>query len=280
MTADAPTPVPPDADPPVKIDTTVAHQARIYNYLLGGKDNFEVDREAADRAIEAFPGLAVWARNNRAFLGRAVRYLVAESGIQQFLDIGTGLPTANNTHEVAQRIDPTARVCYVDNDPIVLTHARALLTSHPAGVTDYVHANFQNPDRILGEAARTLDFSQPIAVMLLAILHVIPGSDNPAQDPHQIVSRIMDAMPPGSFLVISHPASDINPEQAAELAKRFNQRLGSVQSAGRPREEVARFFTGLDLVPPGVVPTPQWRPDPNACPPDPEPAYAAVGRKP
>jgi S-adenosyl methyltransferase len=280
MTADAPTPVPPDADPPVKIDTTVAHQARIYNYLLGGKDNFEVDREAADRAIEAFPGLAVWARNNRAFLGRAVRYLVAEAGIQQFLDIGTGLPTANNTHEVAQRIDPTVRVCYVDNDPIVLTHARALLTSHPAGVTDYVHANFQNPDRILGEAARTLDFSQPIAVMLLAILHVIPDSGNPAQDPHQIVSRIMDAMPPGSFLVISHPASDINPEQAAEIAKRFNQRLGSVQSAGRPREEVARFFTGLDLVPPGVVPTPQWRPDPNARPPDPEPAYAAVGRKP
>ncbi|HEY3958422.1 MAG TPA: SAM-dependent methyltransferase [Streptosporangiaceae bacterium] len=280
MTADEPTTVSPDGDPPVKIDTTVAHQARIYNYLLGGKDNFTVDREAADRAIEAFPGLAVWARNNRAFLGRAVRYLMAEAGVQQFLDIGTGLPTANNTHEVAQRIEPTARVCYVDNDPIVLTHARALLTSHPAGVTDYVHANFQNPDRILGEAACMLDFSQPIAVMLLAILHVIQASEDPSKDPYQIVSRIMDAMPAGSFLVISHPASDINPEQAAEIARRFNQRLGSVQSAGRSQEQVARFFTGLDLVPPGIVTTPQWRPEPGSLPPDPDPAYAGVARKP
>jgi hypothetical protein len=280
MTADEPVTVPPDIDPPVKIDTTVAHQARIYNYLLGGKDNFAVDREAADRAIEAFPGLAVWARNNRAFLGRAVQYLVTEAGVRQFLDIGTGLPTANNTHEVAQRIEPTVRVCYVDNDPIVLTHARALLTSHPAGVTDYVHASFQNPDRILAEAARTLDFSQPIAVMLLAILHVIPDSEDPAQDPFQIVRRIMDALPSGSFLVISHPASDINPEQSAEIAKRFNQRLGSVQSSGRSRREVTRFFTGLDLVPPGIVPTPQWRPEPTGRPPDSEPAYAAVGRKP
>jgi S-adenosyl methyltransferase len=280
MTADEPTTVSPDGDPPVKIDTTVAHQARIYNYLLGGKDNFAVDREAADRAIEAFPGLAVWARNNRAFLGRAVRYLVAEAGVHQFLDIGTGLPTANNTHEVAQRIEPTARVCYVDNDPIVLTHARALLTSHPAGVTDYVHASFQNPDRILGEAARMLDFSQPIAVMLLAILHVIAASDDPSKDPYQIVSRVMDAMPAGSFLVISHPASDIYPEQAAEIARRFNQRLGSVQSAGRSQEEVARFFTGLDLVPPGLVTTPQWRPEPGSLPADPDPAYAGVARKP
>jgi hypothetical protein len=280
MTADEPMTASPHDEPPVKIDTTVAHQARIYNYLLGGKDNFAVDREAADRAIEAFPGLAVWARNNRAFLGRAVRYLVAEAGVHQFLDIGTGLPTANNTHEVAQRIDPAARVCYVDNDPIVLTHARALLTSHPAGVTDYVHANFHNPDRILGEARRTLDFSQPIAVMLLAILHVIPDSGDPAQDPYQIVGQIMDAVPPGSFLVISHPASDIYPEQSAEIARRFNQRLGSVRSAARSREEVARFFTGLDLVPPGIVSTPRWRPEPSSLPADPEPAYAAVGRKP
>ena len=270
----------PDDDLPVKIDTTVAHQARIYNYLLGGKDNFAVDREAADRAIEAFPGLAVWARNNRAFLGRAVRYLVAEAGVHQFLDIGTGLPTANNTHEVAQRIAPTARVCYVDNDPIVLTHARALLTSHPAGVTDYVHANFQNPDRILSEAARTLDFSQPIAVMLLAILHVIPESEDPSQDPYHVVRRIMDAVPSGSYLVISHPASDVNPEQAAEIARRFNQRMGVVRSSGRSRDEVTRFLTGLDLVPPGVVITPEWRPDPAARPPDREPAYAAVARKP
>jgi hypothetical protein len=280
VTADDPTTVSPDGDPPVKIDTTVAHQARIYNYLLGGKDNFAVDREAADRATEAFPGLAVWARNNRAFLGRAVRYLVAEAGVRQFLDIGTGLPTANNTHEVAQRIEPATRVCYVDNDPIVLTHARALLTSHPAGLTDYVHANFHNPDRILGEAARTLDFSQPVAVMLLAILHVIPDSTDPSQDPYQVVGRIMEAVPPGSFLVISHPASDIHPEQSAEIARRFNQRLGPVKSAARSHQEVARFFTGLDLVPPGIVNTPQWRPEPSSLPPESEPAYAAVGRKP
>ena len=263
-------------DPLAHIDTTVAHQSRIYNYLLGGKDNFAADRDAADRAMEVFPGLAAWARNNRAFLTRAVRYLVSEEGIRQFLDIGTGLPTAENTHELAQRIAPESRICYIDNDPIVLAHARALLTSDPAGVTDYVNADLRDPDRVLSAAAATLDFSQPIAVMLLAILHVIPDDD----DPWQLVDRIMSAVPPGSYLVISHPARDIHPESVTELTKRFNERLGPVKSRARTREEVARFFTGLDLVPPGIVITPQWRPDPAAPEPDADPAYAAVARKP
>ena len=262
-------------DPLAHIDTSVAHQSRIYNYLLGGKDNFAADRDAADRAMEAFPGLEAWARNNRAFLTRAVRYLVTEEGVRQFLDIGTGLPTAENTHEVAQRIAPDARICYIDNDPIVLAHARALLTSDPAGVTDYVDADLRDPDRVLSAAAATLDFSQPIAVMLLAILHVIPDDD----DPLRLVGTIMDAVPPGSFLVISHPARDIHPDSVTELTKRFNERLGPVKSRARTHEEVARFFTGLDLVPPGIVVTPQWRPDPAGPEADADPAYAAVARK-
>jgi S-adenosyl methyltransferase len=267
---------PPDGTIPPRLDINVAHQSRIYNYLLGGKDNFAVDREAAERALEAFPGLAAWARNNRAFLARAVRYLVSEAGIRQFLDLGTGLPSAENTHEVAQRIVPTARICYVDNDPVVLTHARALLSSDPAGVTGYVDADIRDSERVLGEAAKILDFTQPTAVMLLAILHVIPDED----DPWQVAAQYMAAMPPGSFLVISHPARDIHASQVSELTKRFNERLGGVQSRGRTRDEMARFFTGLDLVPPGIVVTPQWRPDPDSPAKDADPAYAAVARKP
>jgi O-methyltransferase involved in polyketide biosynthesis len=266
----------PDSVLSVKIDTTVAHQARIYDYLLGGKDNFEVDREAADQAIEAFPGLVSLARNNRAFLGRVVRYLVAEAGVTQFLDIGTGLPTKENTHEVAQQIEPTSRVCYVDNDPIVLTHARALLVGHQAGATNYVHADLRDPAHILGAAAETLDFSRPVAVMLLAILHMLPDPENP----YRVVSQLMDAVPPGSFLVITHPASDIQTASMAEMARRFNERLGRARGRVRDREEVARFFSGLDLVPPGVVTTPRWRPDPSAEQAKTDPAYAAVARKP
>jgi hypothetical protein len=261
----------------VQIDTTVAHQSRIYDYLLGGKDNYAADREAADRALEAFPGLRAWARNNRAFLARAVRFLVAEAGIRQFLDIGTGLPTAENTHEVAQRLIPATRICYVDNDPAVLLHARALLTSHPDGRCAYMDADFRDPAAILAGAAETLDLSDPVAVMLLAILHVIPDSD----DPWGIVARIMGALPSGSYLVISHPASDIVAAGVAEeVARRFNERMGSVQSRARSRDEVARFFTGLELVPPGIVQTPQWRPEPGSSLPGAEPAYAAVARKP
>ena len=210
-------------------DTSVARQARIYDYLLGGKDNFAADREAAVQAIAVFPGLAAWARNNRAFLARAVRYLVSEAGVRQFLDIGTGLPTAENTHQVAQRIAPGSRVVYVDNDPVVLVHAQALLTSSPEGATAYIKADLRDPETILTAAAATLDFTRPVALMLLAILHVIPSAD----DPWEIVARIMAALPSGSYLAISHPASDVHSAQIAEMTRRFNQRLGNVVSAGR-----------------------------------------------
>jgi S-adenosyl methyltransferase len=262
-------------EPVRQLDTTVARQARIYDYLLGGKDNFAADREAADQAVAAFPGLLAWARNNRAFLARAVRYLVTEAGIRQFLDIGTGLPTADNTHEVAQRLAPQARVVYVDNDPVVLVHAKALLASAPEGATDYIHADLRDPDAILDAAAATLDFGRPIAVMLLAILHVVTDAD----DPWSIVSRIMAAVPAGSYLVISHPARDIHAEAIAEMTKRFNLRMGGVLSTGRTLGEVTRFFDGLDLIDPGIVPTPRWRPDPGIERPV-DPAYAAIARKP
>jgi hypothetical protein len=256
-------------------DTSVARQARIYNYLLGGKDNFAADREAAKQAIAAFPGLAAWARNNRAFLARAVRYLGSEAGVRQFLDIGTGLPTAENTHEVAQRIAPESRIVYVDNDPVVLVHAQALLTSSPEGATAYIKADLRDPETILEAAAATLDFTRPVALMLLAILHVIPSAD----DPWAIVGRIMAALPSGSYLAISHPASDIHADQIAEMTERLNRRIGNVVSAGRTREEVARFFAGLDLVEPGIVPAPQWRPAAGPYQPE-DPSYAALGRKP
>ena len=267
-----------DGAPPVRIDTSVASQARIYDYLLGGKDNFEVDRQAAAKSVEVFPGFRAWATNNRAFLSRAVRYLVTEAGVRQFLDIGTGLPTADNTHEVAQRIEPSCRICYVDNDPAVLAHARALLTSDPAGATDYIPADLRDVHHILEGAAGTLDFGQPVAVMLLAILHAVQDD----ADPWRLVGRIMAAVPPGSFLVISHPASDLrSPFDLGELTKRINERTGQVQMHARPRAEVLRFFTGLDLVPPGLVTTPQWRPDPEQhLPEDVNTAYAAVARKP
>ncbi|HTW01015.1 MAG TPA: SAM-dependent methyltransferase [Streptosporangiaceae bacterium] len=257
------------------VDTSVARQARIYDYLLGGKDNFAVDREAADQALAAFPGLVTWARQNRAFLARAVNYLVADQGIRQFLDIGTGLPTASNTHEVAQRIAPETRVVYVDNDPVVLVHAQSLLVGTPEGATAYIQADLRDPETILAQARQTLDFSRPVALMLLAILHVIPDDD----DPWDVVGRLMAALPSGSYLVISHPARDIHPEQIAEMTNRFNQRLGSVVSHGRTRDEVARFFAGLDLVEPGIVSTPRWRPGTGLDPAE-DPAYAVVARKP
>ena len=255
--------------------TDVARQAWIYDYLLGGKDNFAADREAATQAITAFPGLVSWARNNRAFMARAVRYLAAEVGVRQFLDIGTGLPTVDSTHEVAQGIAAESRVVYVDNDPIVLAHAQALLSSSPEGATVYVRADLRDPDAILKAAGATLDFTRPIALMLLAILHVVPNAD----DPWGIVAKITAALPSGSYLVVSHPASDIHAAEIAEMTRRFNERLGSVVSAGRTREEVARFFAGLDLVEPGIVSTPRWRPDSGIDPLE-DPAYAGVARKP
>jgi S-adenosyl methyltransferase len=241
---------------PASFDTSVAHMARVYDFWLGGKDNFAADRAAAAQAIEANPGILRDVKANRAFLARSVRYLAAECGIRQFLDVGTGIPTANNTHEVAQSVAPECRIVYVDNDPIVLAHARALLTTEAEGATAYIDADLRDTAKILESAAATLDFSQPVAVTLLAIMHLIPDED----DPHGLVAALMAAVPPGSYLVLSHPASDIRPAAVAEMARRLNARLGgSTRGTMRDRSEVSRFFDGLELVEPGVVQLPQWR---------------------
>jgi S-adenosyl methyltransferase len=244
-----------NTDESVDFDTSVAHIARVYDYWLGGKDNFAADREAGDEALQAYPDLVSSVRANRAFLARGVHYL-AEAGIQQFLDIGTGIPSANNTHEVAQRVAPGSRVVYVDNDPIVLAHARALLVGDPAGATEYLDADLRDTAQILEHAAGVLDFSRPVAVMLVAVLHLI----GPDDDPYGIVGQLMAAVPPGSYLLLSHVASDIEPEKMAEMGKRLN-RLLAQRGWYRSQPEVAGFFAGLELVPPGLVPVQQWRPD-------------------
>jgi hypothetical protein len=258
------------------LDTSVAHPARIWDYLLGGKDNFAADRAAANHVIEATPVVVNVARADRAFLANVVHHLAADLGIRQFLDIGTGLPTANNTHEVAQRAAPESRVVYVDNDPIVLSHARALLTSDPRGATDYIDADARDTSVILTTAAKTLDFSQPVAVMLLGILLFIPDGD----DPWAITARLMDAVPPGSYLAISHGASDIQAQAVATASSRYNEH-SAVSMRLRARPEFTRFFDGLDLAPPGVVPINHWQPGPPRQEPDQAalPAYAALGRK-
>ncbi|MBO0818054.1 MAG: SAM-dependent methyltransferase [Actinobacteria bacterium] len=261
-----------EADPPAELDTGTAHPARVYNYWLGGKDNFAADREAAQQVIGAFPGIVAGVREQRAFLGRAVRYLAGEAGVRQFLDIGTGLPSAGNTHEVAQAVAPESRVVYVDNDPIVLAHARALLASSPEGATSYLDADLRHTETILRKAAATLDFGQPVAIILLGVLQLIGGAD----DPYQIVAVLMDAAPPGSYLVIGHPASDIDPA-AVRAAAGYSQRVAPMTP--RSRAEVARFFTGLELVRPGLVQLPEWRPEPGPRPDGPVAMWCGVARK-
>jgi S-adenosyl methyltransferase len=261
---------------PARFDASVAHPARVYDYWLGGKDNFEADRIAGEATIAAYPAIRASARANRAFLARTVRYLAADQGIRQFLDIGTGLPTASNTHEVAQDVAADSRIVYVDNDPLVLSHARALLTSTPEGVTAYLDADLRDTDAILAEAAETLDFGEPVAIMLLAILHYIPDLDEAGQ----IVARLIGAVPAGSFLVISHAASDISPDEMAEMIRRMNEHLAEGNHVGRPREVVARFFTGLDLVDPGVVKVTQWRPASDVEAAGPTSLWGGVARKP
>jgi S-adenosyl methyltransferase len=259
-----------------RIDTSVAHPARVYDYWLGGKDNFAADREAAERVLAVTPNLRYRVRANRAFLARAVRYLADDAGIRQFLDIGTGIPSGNNTHEVAQAAAPDARIVYVDNDPIVLTHARALLASGPQGATQYVDGDLRQPDRILHEAARTLDLTQPTALLLFGIMHLVQDSE----DPYAIVASLMDALPAGSYLALSHPASDFHAGSQAEAQRRYNERVSTPQTL-RTREEVARFFEGLELVPPGLVYVHTWRPDEtDVAPPDNVSAHGGVGRKP
>jgi hypothetical protein len=245
-----------NAGAPPAIDTSVAHSARVHDYWLGGTDHYPADRAAGDAVRAAYPGIVASVRANRAFLARAVRYLAGEAGIRQFLDVGTGIPKANNTHEVAQSVAPDCRVVYVDYDPVVLAHARDLLASSPGGATDYIDADVRTDvDRILAEASRTLDFTRPVGVMLIALLHLIADAD----DPYGIVGSLVAAVPPGSYLALSQVASDVETEQVAEARRQFNQRSPQ-QQRHRSRDEVARFFAGLDLVPPGIVLVQQWRP--------------------
>jgi hypothetical protein len=247
----------------------------MYDYLLGGKDHFAAEREAAERLVAINPEARMAVRENRAFHGRAVRYLADEAGIRQFLDIGTGIPAADNTHEVAQRVAANARIVYVDNDPVVLAHARALLTSAQTGTVSYLDSDLRDPDTILEAAGQLLDFAAPIAIMLVLILHLIPDAD----DPWRIVRRLVDAVPPGSYLVVSHPTGDLDEDIGAAITGSVNQRLRATPMTIRSHAEVSRFFDGLDVLPPGVVPQNRW---PVRAARDDEDigCYGAVGRKP
>jgi hypothetical protein len=255
-------------------DTSIAHVARVYNYWLGGKDNFAADRAAAEQAMAAFPDIVHSARANRAFLRRAVTYVAVEAGIRQFLDIGTGIPSANNTHEVAQSVVPQSRIVYVDNDPVVLAHARALLTSTPEGATAYIDADARDTGTILRKAAQVLDFTKPVAVMFLMVLQYIPDDDGP----HELVSRVLDAVPGGSYLAIGDTTTDIDTRRVATATATLNSRLRGAQMTMRSRDQIAAYFDGLDFVEPGLVPLPEWRALRN--PLQPIPCYAGVARKP
>lgn len=259
-----------------KADTSVAHSARIWDYWLGGKDHFSADRVVGDAVLEAAPYVRDATRAGRAFLAEVVHHLTRDLGVRQFLDIGIGLPAASNTHEVAQRVAPESRIVYVDNDPIVLAHARALLTSAPEGVTACIDADVRDADKILTLAAKTLDFSQPVAVMLLGILLFIPDAD----DPWAITAQLMDALPAGSYLAVSHDASDILAESAATASSRYNQHAPTAMRL-RTAAEFSRFFDGLELIDPGVVPVNHWVPGPPGTQKEEAlPVYAALARKP
>jgi S-adenosyl methyltransferase len=255
-------------------DTSVPHIARVYDYWLGGKDNFAADRELGERTLAAYPNLVYSVRANRAFLARTVRFLTAEMGVRQFLDIGTGIPTANNTHEVAQRVAPESRIVYVDNDSVVLSHAQALLKSTPQGACAYLDADLRDPDTILAKAAGTLDFSQPVAVLLIAVMHFI-GDDAEAS---AIIHKLMEGCVPGSFVAISHAASDIDADQQTEMVRRLNQSVAE-KATLRDHAGVARLFAGLELVEPGVVRVTQWRPDSDLQAASPTGLWGGVARK-
>lgn len=228
-----------------RLDATVPHSARIWNFWVGGKDYYEADREAGEQVVSVFPGIVEDARQTRAFLARAVRYLAGEAGIRQFLDIGTGLPTANNTHEVAQRLVPDARIVYVDNDPLVLTHAQALLTSSPEGACDYIDADVREPEKILEAAARTLDFTQPVALMMLGILGNVPDDEQAAS----VLRRLVDALAPGSYLVVNDGTT--TNEARNEAARQFNETSGEHPYTNRSPEQIEGYFDGLELADPG-----------------------------
>ncbi|MET9776472.1 SAM-dependent methyltransferase [Streptomyces sp. NPDC006367] len=256
------------------IDTSVPHSARIWNYWLGGKDNYPVDEQAGDAYTAVFPGIVTIARSSRAFLRRNITHLVAEAGIRQFLDVGTGLPTADNTHEVAQRIAPESRIVYVDNDPMVLAHARALLTSTPEGATAYIDSDVHDPDRILAAAADTLDLGRPVALVLSNILGHIPDHDVA----RSVVTRLMDALPPGSYLSVNDGSRGVDPD--FEQAQDAYNRSGAAPYVLRSVEEITAFFDGLELVEPGVVPVTLWRPDGLSPAPEPIGEHGGLARKP
>jgi S-adenosyl methyltransferase len=262
-----------EGDPQVTLDTSVAHPARVYDYWLGGKDNFAADREAAEQVIAANPTVLHGVRANRAFLARAVRYLATEAGIRQFLDLGTGLPTADNTHQVAQAIAPDTRIVYVDNDPMVLTYARALLTSTPEGATAYVQADIRDTEKVLAGAAETLDFGKPVAVMALMILQYVPDAD----DPWGIVGRLLEPLAAGSYLTVSDTVRDIDTQRVTQGTARLNERMGRTRLTLRSRPEFERFFDDLEMVEPGIVPLPEWGASGSEHP---IPCYAGMGRKP
>ncbi|MGH3389693.1 MAG: SAM-dependent methyltransferase [Actinomadura sp.] len=271
---DAPHP-PKRETPPGEIDTTVAHSARIWNYWLGGKDNYLIDRQIGDEFRKVFPDIVEIARSSRAFLARAVRHLAGEAQVRQFLDIGTGLPTVDNTHEIAQRVAPQSRVVYVDNDPMVLTHARALLTSAAAGTTEYIDADLRQPEAIMEAAAGTLDFTRPIGLVLMNVLGHIPDLD----EARSIVTRLVDALPPGSYLTVADGTNVISGEKFDRAIAIWNE-SGSIPYTLRTPEEITGYFDGLRILEPGVVPCSRWRPDPSPSgPPAENDEFGAVGRK-
>jgi hypothetical protein len=266
-------------EPPTDLstfDTGVAHPARVYDYWLGGKDNFAADREAAERVIAARPTIVRDIRANREVMHRAVAYLADEVGIRQFLDIGTGIPTSPNVHEIAQDIAPESRVVYADNDPIVLAYARALLESTPEGATAYVDADLRESGTIMAEAVKTLDFSQPVALLLVGVLHLI----NDQEDPYGMVAELMQPLAAGSYLVLTHPASDVHAEVAAAGAQHYNAAVATAQTR-RNQADVARLLRGLEIVEPGIVQFHRWHPEPGLDVDSYEVSgWAAVARKP
>lgn len=264
MTEDAPPSAP-------KIDTSVPHSARIWNYWLGGKDNYPVDREAGDKYRELYPQIADTARAARYFMARVVCYLAGEAGIRQFLDVGAGLPTADNTHEVAQRVAPECRIVYVDNDPLVLAHARALLTSSPAGACDHINADLRDPAAILA-AARTLDLTRPTALMLIGVMGHVDDYDQA----RSIITSLLGGLPAGSYLAL---ADSVSAGRAHREAAQHYARTGAVLYQLRGPEQIKGFFAGLTLIDPGVVPVPDWRPDPSPFPPALVGTLGGVGQK-
>jgi hypothetical protein len=258
-----------------RLNTGVAHNARVWNYWIGGKDNYEVDQRVGDHVAGMFPIIREIARADRWFLGRSVRFLAEERGIRQFLDVGTGLPTVDNTHEIAQRIAPDARIVYVDNDPIVLVHARTLLTSTPEGVTDYIDADVHDPAAILERAARTLDFSKPVAVMMLGILNFVLDTD----EARRIAHEIMASMPAGSHLALTHPTFDADLGGEGQIpAMKFWNENATPPITARSGTDIATFFDGLDLLEPGLVSCSQWRAESDS--PGVVPQFGAVAVKP